>query len=118
MTFQIAEDLALPVEAVTQTFAVLAKRGVGKNYTALVLVEEMLKHGHQVVVVDPVGVSWGLRAAADGQRPGLPIVILGGDHGDVPLHTTSGPIVAGLVEVDGNLVQASPTLFIGGDSRP
>ena len=30
----LAADLTLPVEAVTQTFAVLAKRGVGKSTTA------------------------------------------------------------------------------------
>ncbi len=54
---KIAGDLALPLEAVTQTFAVLAKRGVGKTYTALVLVEELLKAGLQTVVVDPIGVT-------------------------------------------------------------
>jgi hypothetical protein len=42
-----------------QTFAVLAKRGAGKTYTTLVLVEEMLKAQLQVVVADPVGVTWG-----------------------------------------------------------
>jgi len=29
------------LEAATQTFAILAKRGSGKTYTALVMVEEM-----------------------------------------------------------------------------
>ena len=29
---RIAEDLTLPLDAVTHTFAVLAKRGVGKTY--------------------------------------------------------------------------------------
>ena len=98
---KIAADLALPLEAVTQTFAVLAKRGVGKTYTALVLVEELLKAGLQTVVVDPIGVTWGLRASADGQRPGLPIVILGGDHGDVPLELGSGELIADLVVEEG-----------------
>jgi hypothetical protein len=46
------------------------------------MVEEFLKAGVHVVVVDPVGVWWGLRASADGQREGLPIVVLGGEHGD------------------------------------
>ena len=93
----LAPTLTLPSEAVTQTFAVLAKRGAGKTYTALVLVEEFLKAGLQTVVVDPVGVTWGLRVAASGKGAGLPIVILGGDHGDLPLTSTAGELVADLV---------------------
>ncbi len=34
--------LVLPVEAVTETFAIMAKRGAGKTYTAAALVEEMM----------------------------------------------------------------------------
>lgn len=94
---RIADNLTLPAEAVTQTFAILAKRGVGKTYTASVLTEEMLKAGLQVVVADPIGVWWGLRASADGKSEGLPIVVLGGDHGDVPLEATAGETIAGLV---------------------
>ena len=92
----LASDLSLPLEAVTETFAILAKRGSGKTYCASVLVEEMLKAGQTVVVADPVGVWWGLRSAADGQGTGLPIVILGGDHGDAPLLTEAGAAVADL----------------------
>lgn len=43
MTLRLAPTLALPAEAVTQTFAILAKRGVGKSYLAAVMTEEMLK---------------------------------------------------------------------------
>ncbi len=74
----------------SETFAILAKRGAGKTYTAAVLVEELLKAGLHAVVVDPVGVWRGLRASADGQGEGLPIVILGGDYGDVPLEVSAG----------------------------
>lgn len=97
---RIASNLILPHEAVTQTFAILAKRGAGKTYTALVMVEEIHQAGHQVVVVDPVGVAWGLRSSADGKRAGLDIIILGGDHGDVPLEVTAGKVVADLVVND------------------
>lgn len=51
-----ASKLSLPADALTQTIAILAKRGVGKTYTAAVLTEEVLKTGQQVVVVDPIGV--------------------------------------------------------------
>jgi uncharacterized protein len=91
---KIAPNLSLPQEAVTQTFAILAKRGVGKTYTALVMVEEMLKAGLQVVVADPVGVCWGLRSSADGRRPGHPITVFGGERGDVPLEVAAGEVVA------------------------
>lgn len=33
----IGKDFKLPIEAVTQTFSILAKRGVGKTYTAAVM---------------------------------------------------------------------------------
>lgn len=91
---RIAENFSLPYEAVTQTFAILAKRGVGKTYTAAVMVEEMLKAGLHVAVVDPLGVWWGLRASADGKSEGLPIAVLGGDHGDLPLTEDMGESVA------------------------
>ncbi len=96
LMLHLADGLDLPLEAVTETFAILAKRGSGKTYCAAVLVEEMLKAGQTVVVADPVGVWWGLRSSADGQGPGLPIVILGGDHADAPLVPEAGTAVADL----------------------
>jgi uncharacterized protein len=98
-SLQIAKDLSLPTKAITQTFSILAKRGAGKTYTAAVMVEEMLKAGLQVVVVDPVGVWWGLRSSADGQHAGLPMVIMGGEHGDVPLEVGVGESIADVVVV-------------------
>ncbi|MGI8651383.1 MAG: hypothetical protein ACR2I7_01140 [Geodermatophilaceae bacterium] len=96
----LAEDLTLPLEAVTETLVLLSKRGAGKTATASVLVEELLGAGLPVCVLDPLGVWWGLRAAADGQGSGLPVVILGGDHGDLPLAATSGQLIADLVVDD------------------
>lgn len=98
----IAKDFSLPLEAVTQTFAILAKRGVGKTYTASVMVEEMLKAGMRPVVIDPVGVWWGLRTSADKKSPGLEIIIAGGDHADVPIEPGSGEVIANFV-IDNNL---------------
>lgn len=99
---ELSPALKLPVDAVTETFAILGKRGGGKTYCASVLVEEMLKAHLQVVVADPLGVWWGLRAAADGRGPGLGnVVILGGPHGDVPLEPAAGELVADLVVDEG-----------------
>jgi len=97
MKLRIADNFALPTEAVTQTFAILAKRGAGKTYTAAVMAEEMLAASLPLVICDPIGVWWGLRASADGKNPGLPIVVIGGDHGDVPLDVAAGETIARMV---------------------
>ncbi len=94
---RISPDLVLPIDAVTETFAFLAKRGAGKTYAASVLAEEMLKAGAQVVVLDCLDVWWGLRSSPDGSKPGLPIAIFGGEHGDIPLEPTAGAFVADLL---------------------
>lgn len=94
---RVSKDLSLPNEAVTQTFAYLGKRGSGKTYAAGVMVEQMIRAGLPVVVVDPIGVWWGLRFGADGKSPGLPVLILGGEHGDVPLEEGAGAIIADFV---------------------
>lgn len=90
----IGPGFALPVEAVTQTFAILAKRGAGKTYTASRMAEEMASRGVPFVVVDPVGVWWGLRVSADGKGAGVPVYILGGEHADLPLSPATGAVVA------------------------
>ncbi|MEA2677188.1 MAG: hypothetical protein QOJ81_1329 [Chloroflexota bacterium] len=96
-TLRIANDLTLPVDAVTQAMAILARRGAGKTYTGSVIVEEAIGAGVPVVVLDPTGAWWGLRSSVDGEKPGLPVVIFGGDHGDVPLEPTAGAVLADLV---------------------
>jgi hypothetical protein len=93
----IAPDLALPLDAVTQTFAIMAKRGVGKTHTASVMAEEMLKHGQPIAVYDPTGSWWGLKSSADGKSPGFPVVIFGGEHADVPLEETAGEMIATVI---------------------
>jgi hypothetical protein len=94
---RLADELVLPLEAVTETFAILAKRGKGKTSTAVVMAEELIAQGMPVVVLDPVGVWWGLRSSADGKDAGLPVVIFGGDHADVPLEETAGQVIADVI---------------------
>ncbi len=95
---KIARNLALPLETVTQTIGVLAKRRAGKSYLARRLAEQLFQAGQQIVIVDPKGDQWGIRSAADGKSPGLPIVILGGEHGDIArLEVSSGEVVAKLI---------------------
>jgi uncharacterized protein len=114
-SLSISKELSLPAEAVTETLAILAKRGAGKTYTAAVMVEEMLKASLPVVVVDPVGVRWGLRSSADGRREGLPVVIMGGDHGDMPLAVGAGELIADVVVEDGLSVVLALSEFRKGE---
>lgn len=94
---ELAEGLQLPLETVTSTIAILANRGGGKSACAHLLVERMYDAGLPVVVIDVKGDWWGIRSSADGQGPGLPFVIFGGDHGDVPLEPTAGELLADLI---------------------
>lgn len=94
---RISPTLELPLDAVTQAIGILARRGAGKTYTASVLVEEVIRAHLPVVVLDPTGAWWGLRSSTDGEKPGLPVVIFGGEHGDVPLEATAGKVIADVV---------------------
>jgi uncharacterized protein len=97
MKLQLAEGLALPLDFATKTAAILAQRRKGKTYTASVIAEEMVAAKQPFVALDPTGAWWGLRAGADGKSEGLPVVVLGGQHGDVPLERTGGRLIADLV---------------------
>lgn len=87
-------SIQLPINAATKTFAVLAKRGAGKTYTAAVLAEEFYKTNIPFVVFDPIDVWWGLRLAADGKEKGLPIVVFGLEHADIKLDRDMGRRIA------------------------
>jgi hypothetical protein len=82
---KISSELSLPREAATWVLSYLAKRGAGKTYNAAVQAEEMVKVAIPIGVIDGMGIWWGLRASADGKGAGLPIVVFGGEHADLPL---------------------------------
>lgn len=67
---KISRDLAFGADIVTDTIGILAIKGSGKTYTFLVLAEGMIKRSLPVVILDTMGVCWGLRSSADGQVPG------------------------------------------------
>jgi hypothetical protein len=108
---QLTANLSLPADTVTRTLGILAQKGSGKTYTAMKLTELMLAAGHQVVALDPTGVWWGLRAAADGSGKGFPIIVLGGSHGDAPLESTAGAVIADFVVSSGHSVVLDLSAF-------
>jgi hypothetical protein len=92
--FCVSPTLTLPLDAITQTFAVIAPRGGAKTHAATVLVEEMVSDRLPVVVIDPRGIWHALREATDGKAEGLPVHILGGAHGPSQLREDLGGFVA------------------------
>lgn len=115
----LSESVQLPLSAATWVIAYLAKRGAGKSYDAAVQAEEMLKHGIPIVVIDGMGIWWGLRAGVDengkldSKKHGFPIVVFGGEHADLPLAPEQASDIAKAV-VESNI---SCVLDISGFSK-
>ncbi len=84
-------------KATSQHMAFVGKTGSGKTYAAKLFVEKLIREGKRVVILDPTGAWWGLRSGPDGVSPGLPVVIFGGDHADVPITEVAGEALGQLV---------------------
>lgn len=93
----LAENLSLPLDACTQTFAWIGRKGSGKTYGSGKLVEELLRASVQTVILDTVGNWYGLRIAADGKGKGFDVPVFGGLRQDLPLLSTAGEVVADVV---------------------
>lgn len=91
----LADNLKIPVHAVTEKIAFLGRTGTGKTYAAMKLAEQMLDADAQILVLDAVGKWYGLRVAGAG--PGFAIPVFGGLNGDFPLESTGGKLMADLV---------------------
>lgn len=109
--------IRLPLDFCTKTAAILAQRRKGKTYTASVIAEEMVAAKQPFVALDPTGAWWGLRAGADGTSEGLPVVVLGGQHGDIPLERTGGKLVADLVVEEPGYYVIDFSLFESGQAE-
>lgn len=101
------QRLALPRDAVTQGFNVLGKRGKGKTMMIGCMLETFAIRKQPFVVLDPPDANWGIRFAADSEGracgpSGFDVLLIGGDHGDVPLDATAGREIARII-VDGNI---------------
>lgn len=83
----------IPDEVLESDIAAIAQKGAGKTYLMKGLVERNLHAGRRTVIVDPLGVWWGLKVLASG-KPGFPIPVVGGRHADVPLDPHKGEALA------------------------
>jgi len=90
-------DVSIPLDFVTETTAILGRKGSGKSYAAMVFAEELLDKRQQVVTVDPLDAWWGLKSSSNGREPGHSIVVFGGSHSDLPLREDMGRRLAELI---------------------
>jgi DNA helicase HerA-like ATPase len=114
---RVSDDLALPIDAATQTFAFIARKGAGKTYAAGKLVEELLAAGVQVVILDTVGNWYGLRLASDGRATGFDVPVIGGLRGDIPLEATGGHLIADIVVDSGRSLIVDVSQFSLSDRK-
>lgn len=84
----------IPSAALDDRLGFLGTSGSGKTYNAGVAVERLLKRKARAVIVDPLGVWWGLRLLADGKHASpYNVVIFGGARGDLPLTEHAGALI-------------------------
>jgi len=95
--FRPLDEQLLGSTALDSCIACVGTTGSGKTYAMKTLAERLLALGHRVCVIDPLGVWWGLRAAADGGPGPFDLRVFGGLHADVPLAEGQGAALGRLV---------------------
>lgn len=84
----------IPRAALDDRLGFIGTSGSGKTYNAGTAIEILLASRARTVIIDPLGVWWGLRLLADGKKPsGFGVVIFGGDHADLPLNEQAGALI-------------------------
>jgi len=83
----------------SQGNAILGIRGSGKTYTGTYIAERLLDAGLPITVLDPIGMWRFLRVPGTGK--GYPVVVAGGEHGDIPLPVHAAAEIARAAMRDG-----------------
>jgi hypothetical protein len=84
----------IPNAALDDRLGFIGTSGSGKTYNAGGAVERLLEKRARVVIIDPLGVWWGLRLDAEGKRPSpFNVAIFGGMRGDLPLTEHAGALI-------------------------
>jgi DNA modification methylase len=85
----------IPASVLPNHIGFLGITGSGKTSSAKsAIVEPALERGERVIIIDPAGVWWGLRTKTDGKGKGYQIYVFGGQHGDYPLRSHDGALLA------------------------
>ena len=87
--FKFGELRIDPAAYGSQGSAILGIRDSGKSYTATALAEKLYEAGVPFIAFDPIGLWRFLRVPGKGR--GYPIVVAGGQAGDLPLNVASAP---------------------------
>lgn len=88
-TFKFGDATIDLIEMASRGNAVLGIRDSGKTYTATALAERLMDGGVPICAFDPTGVWPSLRIPGAGH--GYPVVIVGGDVGDLPITVKDAP---------------------------
>lgn len=84
----------IPKDAFDDRISIVGMSGSGKTYAASGAVEHLLDDGARAVIVDPLGVWYGLRLQKGGKLPSrFDIPIFGGPRGDIALTEQSGSLI-------------------------
>lgn len=104
MGLSIASNYEFPLSLTQDRTAIFGMTDSGKTHTAVVLVESAIKQGVVPIILDPLGVWWGLQLNKAGSGPGLAIPLIGTatDHRDYPLTQQMGTILAQWAKTPGN----------------
>jgi hypothetical protein len=97
MTLHLSDTLDLPLEWLLLAAVGYGMPGTGKSVLARVIAEEAAKAGVRFCIHDLKGDHYGLKSSADGKRDGLPVVVFGGDHADMPLNIRAGKEMGAVV---------------------
>lgn len=109
----IGPGLSLSAEEFVEArTAILGQSGRGKSGLLKRIEEELVRLDLPFVAFDPAGVAWGIRSSADGKGPGLPCLVIGGKHGDLPLNRKAG------AEVATAIVEANVSVIIDFSDEP
>ena len=86
--------MTLPAVLGDKKIALVAQSNKGKTYGLGDILEELCKAKRPFIATDPANNLWGLRVRPDGTPSGLPVVIIGGPNGDIPIEKDAGERVA------------------------
>jgi hypothetical protein len=105
------DGFTLPLDWLTLSTVVYGSSGSGKTVFGKVCAEEAHKAGVRFCVIDIKGDYYGLKSTADGKGDGIPVVIFGGDHAELPLAKDKDKIIQQASFI-AELVASSPHSFI------